>query len=463
MTTDKKLFQELERFDVIENWFIDERYDNENTIVNYRSGVRKFLVDFLKLPNPNDYPNMKRDWEKDILDFCDYIKDNSPVHYKGLLNSVKLFFEHYKLPYPTNEVKKFGRRHIGKMKPEREEKLLTSKEIKSLLSHGTIRDKSFYLVMLSGGLRPRETRSILLTDIDREYKPNDTITMTKIHIRKEISKNKTPRDTFINEETTGFLKEWLKERDEWLKKSQLRTYNSGKSKVKSWEDNRVFPFSESVQNKSFHDMLKKVGYVKKTTTSKKSYYLVLPKMFRNYFSTIFRNEIGIERVERLMGHEGYLPTYLKENKETLQDLGIKYHENQNILNIFSSKYTDKELKSTKKELEVSKKMIKELSVDLQDETDKRIETEQNIRDEMKRDFQDRLKVIGEYRQIISEVEKGKIQIQEYERDLVEEWGELVITLPDEGWDEFEREGYEAPFEVITILERLRKNRKRRRQ
>jgi len=423
------MFQKQKRYSIIEDWFKEDYFTNKNTIGNYRSGVRKFLVVFLKIPNPNDYPNMKRDFGKDVMNFCMYVKNRSPKSYKLLLSAIKGFFEYYDLPFPTKKEKKFRKRNIGKIKKVREEKLLTSIEIRKLLSHGSIKEKSFYLVMLSGGLRPMETRSILLTDMDMEYQPNDEITLTKIHIRKPISKNKTPRDTFINEETTQYLKEWLKEREEWLRKSQRTIFNSADKKEREemiatsteiiqyksprkgseikeypiWNDNRVFPFGESVQSREFHKMLKKAKFVKRTNTPKRQYYEVLPKMFRTYFKTTLENEVGVARVERLLGHEGYLTeSYRGVSKETLQDLAIKYYENQNILNIFSSKYTDKELKSTKKELEYSKKWTKEL---IEEERKKRGDMEKTHNEEIQKLYghiNNLMKKVGEIRQLEDE-------------------------------------------------------------
>ena len=71
---------------------------------------------------------------------------------------------------------------------------------KILLACHNFRLKVYLLILVSGALRAREALSIRLKDIDF------SVTPTKIHIRKEVTKTKVARDIYISEEATTYLK-----------------------------------------------------------------------------------------------------------------------------------------------------------------------------------------------------------------------------------------------------------------
>jgi len=63
--------------------------------------------------------------------------------------------------------------------------------------------KAYLLVLASSGLRAVEAASIRPRDIDFSSNP------VKIHIRKEYSKTRIGRDTYISDKTVIFLKQWV--------------------------------------------------------------------------------------------------------------------------------------------------------------------------------------------------------------------------------------------------------------
>lgn len=87
-----------------------------------------------------------------------------------------------------------------------------------LLACNNRRLKPYLLVLASGGMRAIEALAIRLRDIDFNVSP------TKIHIRKEYAKTRLPREIYISDEATRYLKQWIdfKYRDKHKEDSNLR-------------------------------------------------------------------------------------------------------------------------------------------------------------------------------------------------------------------------------------------------
>jgi integrase len=99
---------------------------------------------------------------------------------------------------------KFKRKvKMPKLYREDEEPLDASDIRKILLSCSNRRLKTYILVLASGGMRTVEGLAIRLKDIDFSVNP------TRIHIRKEYTKTKVPRDIYISDEATQYLKQWI--------------------------------------------------------------------------------------------------------------------------------------------------------------------------------------------------------------------------------------------------------------
>jgi len=455
-------FKTQKRYKIIEDWLKAEAFTKDTTIVNYRAVIKKFLVKVLKIKNPNNYNKMKRDFEQDAKDFGVYLTNNTPKMYSNNKSILNTFFEHYNLPFPPNKYwKKFKRRSIGVIRPVRDERLLDKNQIKKLLSHGDLLQQSFYLVMLSGGFRPSEVRKLTFDDIDFNYKPSDEITMTKIRVRKEVAKKKLPRTAFISDEATEKLQEWLKptSRNVWLRKSQRRQYNSAdKEKQKEmigksselipythrgkkgnypvWKDDRLFPFSQPVQSNHFHEMLEASNFVKKTNTPQRTYFEVMPKMFRSYFRSVLPDEMPVDYVERLG----------KSNPVRIEKIAISYHQSQHLLRIFETGVSEKDFKSLKKSDEVHSKDIKTLQEELIEEKKKRKSGEDTLKNQngLLKQFADQLK---EY--------KDKDE-QEYRKKLIQESIEEQRELHLKPKTKQDKEDEKL---VKVFLEQIRKQRK----
>jgi integrase len=98
------------------------------------------------------------------------------------------------------------RRRVKMPKHYREDgQPIDAQDIRSLLLKcNNRRLKAYILVLASSGLRAIEASALRLQDIDFTTSP------TKVHVRKEFSKTKTPRDVYISQGATAYLQDLIK-------------------------------------------------------------------------------------------------------------------------------------------------------------------------------------------------------------------------------------------------------------
>ena len=131
----------------------------------------------------------------------------------------------------------------------------TVPELKSILTHGRVKEKALFLVMASSGLRINEALSITINDIKLRDEKDNIISPSMIKIRQEVSKNETPRITFISDEARDILIEWLKIRNEYLITSVQKL--AKRNIQKKLNDDRVFPYAWSTAWNMWTRMLHK--------------------------------------------------------------------------------------------------------------------------------------------------------------------------------------------------------------
>ena len=125
----------------------------------------------------------------------------SPKSMSLYLAALRSYFAYYDIDVIPSKF----RRKVKVPKLYREDELaIDVEEIrKILLSCSNRRLKAYLLILASSGLRAVEAASIRLRDIDLSSQP------VKIHIRKEYSKTRTGRDTYVSDEAVIFLKQWI--------------------------------------------------------------------------------------------------------------------------------------------------------------------------------------------------------------------------------------------------------------
>jgi integrase len=217
---------------------------------------------------------------------------------------------------------------------------------KILLSCSNRRLKAYLLILASSGLRAVEAASIRLRDIDLSSKP------VKIHIRKEYSKTRTGRDTYISDEAVIFLKQWI----DWKyrkKDNTANTYTNINANetidskdiklqhfVECYTDSNDLIFSIHSINQEpnpnnlyiklsveFQKLLKVVGMdERKEGTSIYKRRKITLHSFRRFVKTVISNQVNQDYSEWFLGHakSPYYTIKEQERKRIYAEKCMKY-------------------------------------------------------------------------------------------------------------------------------------------
>jgi len=161
------------------------------------------------------------------------------------------------------------------------------------------------LVMLASGMRLGETLKLKISDINWEGE------RTEITIPAEITKTKTGRTTYLTEEATEALLNYLKKRKD--------------------DDERLFPFNpESAQY-----YLRKVSKSLEENDIKGCEETIHWHMTRKYFISRFTLAASKDVAEHIAGHEGYLSSSYR--RYTKKQILKQYIKAERKLRIFDKK------------------------------------------------------------------------------------------------------------------------------
>ena len=266
------------------------------------------------------YFNEKRDLEEDMQNFFVAIKDKPPKSVKLMLAAVKSFFIENELELSQ----KFWRRLRGRIRGSRAltlDKIPNNRELKRILMHMPIHGKALYLTVESSGMRIGEALQLKQSDFDFEKNP------CQINIRGEYTKTGNSRIAFTSKESVLALEEWFKVRKEYLKAAARKSHRFAKSE----EDNRVFPFADSVAYMIWNKALKKSGFLKRDNSTNRR--TIHPHVLRKFFRTRLGAVIPVDVVEALMGHEEYLTEVYR--RYSMEDLAKFYLQGEPALLVFT--------------------------------------------------------------------------------------------------------------------------------
>jgi len=154
--------------------------------------------------------------------------------------------------------------------------------------------------MLSSGMRRGELCKLKVSDVHMDTHP------VMIKIRGEYTKSGKSRTTFISDEASKLLKQWLEIRKDYLKKTCDRMDKQDLLHKKDVNDDRVFPFDASAVQDRFVRLLNNAGHPFNEQDKSTRRHLYNCHGLRKFFRSHLPEVISVDIVEHLMGHKNYL-------------------------------------------------------------------------------------------------------------------------------------------------------------
>ncbi len=331
-----------------------EDYPSNSTRSAYKAHLNKFFNTIEA--DPEQYFNNGRDHEQDVKIFWKAIIDEPPCTRKMRLSTVKIFLAENDVNIKPKVWKNFRKRAKGN-RPVTQDIVPTNIQLKKILAHGGIKERSLFLIASSSGMRIDEILHLKESDIDLNSKP------VKINIRGETTKTGNPRIAFMSEEAKTYLEEWLKVRKEYLRVSVKRA--NFKHYTKTADNPYIFPFTYATAYVIWNRLTRKAGFTEREERTNRHKMHI--HTLRKYYRTRMSLEIPVDVVEALMGHEGYLTqAYRRYSQEQLAEL---YEKAMHTIAVFDlpadTRDLEERLAEKDEEIYYLKKEMKEVKVDME--------------------------------------------------------------------------------------------------
>ena len=313
--------------------FLDYAYvrsHSKYTVLAYDLGVRrfkKFLVDRYD-SSLQQITSKLKDKTLDVYellrDFVGYLDKSNlkPRTIELSINAIKGYLRFVGIKIYSEDFKQ-----VVKMprKPKTRETPLSKEMLSCLLRNVSPKMQTIVLVAVSSGMRVGELGQLKISDIDFDSKP------TIIKIRAETTKTRESRETFLTDEATKSLKEYLRRHFNWLEgepNDQLGGKTIfGRTSVnkKLKNENITTNYSSSLLQNTLKYHMKKIPSLNKKNEN--GIHVIHFHAFRKFFRTTVGNVCGRDFAEALMGHRFYMDTYylLTEEKKRLMYLDAEPH------------------------------------------------------------------------------------------------------------------------------------------
>jgi integrase len=366
--------------DKIDEYFDKALITKKGTTTVFRSHIARYFKVINK--DMETYFDTKQPYEEHIRAYWKFLQSRAPKTRQVAISALKGFLKRFDKDTMKLDIwDDIQARMRGNNIPVSEEHVPDLDELKQILQYGDIRCKTTIMVALSSGMRISEVVQLLPTDIHLDEKP------TRINVRAEIAKNGRRRTTFISNEATELLEEWLRIRDEYIKKSMASFNFKNRAYLKDRVDNRLFPYSSNRIRDSFNHACDMAGFTRKTPLKgdterhrkrRHLHYHNLRKFFRTYFG-------NADLAEHLMGHTGYLSEYRQYNDKQLAQEYLKHMNNVTVFTRESEdiKKVNEQLKDVTQENARMKQEIHELRNLISELGNKKLERLQEIEKQSK--------------------------------------------------------------------------------
>ncbi|MCH7969005.1 MAG: tyrosine-type recombinase/integrase [Thaumarchaeota archaeon] len=310
--------------------FLDSVYvisHSSSTVRVYRLGINHFSK-FIEKQYSCSLKEIIESIKNKSVDPYDVLKEyvvyldrqgKKPATIKLMITAVKGFLRHCKIQIYSEEFQ--SRVRLPKKVHYREEPL-TKEIILRLLNIISPKLRTIILVAVASGMRIGEMIQLKLSDIDLTSNP------TRIRIRAETTKTREARETFLTQEATRALKDYLTRFFGW---KDAETNSQLQNIVIFGRTTRPFQadFDRSISLQSRESLLinSMRQYVNKVPELAKlnenGQRMIHFHAFRKFFRTVVGNAVGRDYAEALIGHHFYLDTYYNLPNDKKRELYLK--------------------------------------------------------------------------------------------------------------------------------------------
>ena len=301
----------------------------------------------------------KRDFFKDLLNYVTYLakKERPPASVYGYVNSAKNWITYTLDVDLSPKQRKILRCRLPKGKRARtNEDDLTRERLKKILTHCDTKGRALFLFLASSGIRIGEALQLRMSDIDLDHDP------PKVTVRGEYAKEGDKYITFISKEAKTALEEWLKIREEYLRQAFQKGRGLGRQRLKPEEDDRIFPFSDTVAHEMWTNALRKAGLEDWDKNTKRRTMRI--HMLRKWFMSQMKIAVPETVVEAFAGHTGYLDEAYR--RYTCKQLAELYKRGESHLYIFIPKEVEEIQTEFRRDFEKMQRKIEDLYQKLTD-------------------------------------------------------------------------------------------------
>jgi len=271
-----------------------------NTVKNYRSILKQYFNVIKKDPE-NYFTTKDQDaFKHDIEFYYDSISARPPKTRDTRLFCLKSFFLRNSIDIPSLFFKQL-RESIKERGAISEDRVPKTEELKRILSHATIRERSWVLLALSSGMRIGEIIAITKDDLHLNEKTPYVL------IPGNITKSGERRFTFLTNEAKESVLEWLEVRDEYLRKLTGKNnliQAKPTTRYHNPKDTRVFPFSYCVMQRAWNTLLKKTHLDQEDKRTERKHLHV--HVLRKFAKTRMLMSMREPMVNSIIGHSSYL-------------------------------------------------------------------------------------------------------------------------------------------------------------
>jgi hypothetical protein len=268
---------------------------------------------------------------------------------------------------------------------------ITKDEICKITEICKIREQTFFTIMRQSGLTPNIIKQLKIKDLEKILEPNTTIPC-KIELPQETQKGKFRPPTFIGQEATRYIKQYLKTEREnpTLANPIFTTYNNPNKEINIKDVSRTFKLSLQKLKKEKIITYEERGKGKPSELRLSSLTKFYEKNAENYLLEVKNNPDKEDEFYRRLYEKKALP-FLEIETPTTTELKDRIEKIENMIPIFvegnnghEKPLTDEEIKLIVKKIREHKQRLRENPSEAKQEYERMQDEEiQNLKSDIK--------------------------------------------------------------------------------